>query len=504
MLRGRRVVPGAREKLAVLVLDIGSTTVRACTLDRLLVTGPIHARRLTVKKTGNSEVEYDAGEILQRSLEVLEEALNEDASTISGVAITNQRATAVVWDHRSGLPIGPALSWQDLRTSGTCMLLAHAGIRLAPNESGPKWAAIIAASGRARSADLRCGTLDSWLINRLSEGMTHSIDASNAAMTGVTTPDVTLWDEEILTALGLSTAQLPQITDTSGRLATATGLSRRIPILASIGDQQSSLIGQGGSSPGSLKLTLGTGGMLDATLGSTRPTFLRRGPGGSYPVVVQRRQHTTSWGLEAVALNAGSALDWICGVLGGGASAASAQEMAAAASTNHTPTFIPALTGLGSPLWDFGARGTFLGIHPETKREEMIRSVLLGVAQRSGDLLDAVVADSDLPFDTLSIDGKLSLSNVVCQEVADAVGITVVRTPYTEATTIGSGALALLDAGEIEHLPTMSDLAASPGTVRYEPAHPRHSVEHRATRCDWSAAVERARGQIPALSLIGF
>jgi glycerol kinase len=278
-------------------------------------------------------------------------------------------------------------------------------------------------------------------------------------------------------------------------LGPADALDGAPPIAALVGDQQASLAGQGAVHPGLAKITFGTGGMLDVCVGPDRPLNARQGGHGTFPIVAWRRGGTTTWGVEAVMLAAGTNVEWLRDDLGVIDTAEQSHEVAAACETSEGVVYVPALLGLGTPRWDYGARGTLLGITRGTGRPQLVRAVLEGVAHRGADLLEATEADTGLAIPRLRIDGGMSANPTFVQAVADATQRPVEVSPEREATTLGAGFLAGLAVGT---WPDWDELAATwrPTAV----VEPSRDLD----RDRWRQAVERAAGWEPDLSAISF
>jgi glycerol kinase len=292
---------------------------------------------------------------------------------------------------------------------------------------------------------------------------------------------------------------LPRIVDSSGPVGEASALAGAPPICGIVGDQQASLIGQGCTRPGLAKATFGTGGMLDLCTGA-RAGAETRGAAGTFPIVAWQRGGATTWGVEAVMLSAGTCIEWLRDDLGVLTSAEESAVVAAGAAEGGDVWFVPALLGMGTPVWDFGARGTLLGITRGTGRPELVRAVLEGVAHRGADLLEAAEADSGLGVGTLRIDGGMSANEVFVGALAEATGRPVEVSAELEATTLGAGFLAGLAVGTWAD---EDDVAAA--------YRPRAAVEptwdqptRSARRSRWLEARERSARTIPELSGIAF
>jgi glycerol kinase len=288
---------------------------------------------------------------------------------------------------------------------------------------------------------------------------------------------------------------LPRVVDSSGIVGTAGALDGSPPIAALAGDQQASLIGQGCVRPGLAKITFGTGAMLDVCVGADRPVSARQGRHGTFPIVAWRHQGATTWGVEAIMLAAGANVEWLRDDLGVIDTAEQSHEVAAGCETSEGVTYVPALLGLGTPQWDYGARGTLLGITRGTGRPQLVRAVLEGVAQRGADLVEAAEADTGLSLPRLRVDGGMSDNPTFVQAVADACQRPVEVSPEREATTLGAGFLAGLAVG------TWSDWDDLATTWR-----PRAVVEPSRSldRDRWRDALQRASGWEPDLSAINF
>ncbi len=476
---------------STLVIDVGTSGLRAAMVRPDGTVEHAHRVPLLPDSPAPGLVEFDPAGMERAVLEVAAAAVGE-GGVPAAVGIANQRASTIVWDRATGTPAGPGLGWQDLRTVGECLALQADGIRVAPNQSATKLAHLLDLADPDRGRDLCFGTVDTWVAWVLSGGAVHVTDASNAAITGLVTSDGSAWDQGVLDRLRIPRHVLPEIVDSTGVVGQATALPGAPPIAGIVGDQQSSLVGQCCVTPGTAKVTFGTGGMLDLCVGPARPGFATRGPAGAVPIVAWREAGRVTWGIEAVMLSAGTAVEWLRDDLGLIATASESADVAAAVDTTGDVWFVPALLGLGTPAWDFGARATFVGITRGTGRAEMVRAVLEGVAHRGADLVEAAEADSGLPIPIIRVDGGMSANGVFLQALADAAGRPVEVSPEPEATTLGAAYLAGAALGGA--WPALADLGG-----RWRPAR---VVEPKgpAARDRWRAAVERAKGWIPELS----
>ena len=479
---------------SILVVDIGTSGVRAGIVNQAAKVDHVHHREVLPETPAPGFVQFDAAAMAAGALDVARAVL-EEVGPVEAVGIANQRASTIVWDRASGEPVGPGIGWQDLRTASMCLELQGRGLRLAPNVSATKLAFLLDMADPDRTRDLCFGTVDSWIVWTLSGGALHITDATNAALTGLLHADGSGWAPHVLDALRIPAAVLPTIVDSTGIVGEASALPGAPPIAGIAGDQQASLVGQACTRPGSAKITFGTGGMLDLCVGKTRPAFEARGPGGCFPIVAWRRGGQLTWGVEAFMLTAGQAVEWLRDDVGLISSSAESDAVAASCPDTGDVWFVPALLGLGTPAWDFGARGTLVGLTRGTGRAEVVRAVLEGVAHRGADLVDAAEADGGQAIGALRVDGGMSANVTFLQALADATQRRVEVSPVPEATTLGAAFLAGMAtgiwAGE-------DDIAAT--------WSPRATIEPKATpdRDRWFAARDRARGWVPELSALDF
>jgi glycerol kinase len=489
--------------VSVLVVDVGTSGVRAAVVRPDGAVEHVHHVPVLPDTPFPGLVEFDPVAMADAVIEVASASLAQ-GGPVDAVGVANQRASTIVWERASGKPVGPGLGWQDLRTVGTCLELQARGIRVAPNASATKVAALLdlADPDRSRSerGELAFGTVDTWVAWTLSGGRLHITDASNAGVTGLVTPDGSGWDPRVLAELRIPEALLPTIVDSTGAMGSADILDGAPVIAGMAGDQQASLIGQGCTRPGLAKATFGTGGMLDQCVGPEPAVQATRGPAGTIPIIAWRRGGRVTWGVEAIMLSAGTCVEWLRDDLAIIDSAAESAEVAARCEDTGDVWFVPALLGLGTPVWDFGARGTFLGLTRGSGRPELVRAVLDGVAHRGADLLEAAESDSGLPIGSLRVDGGMSANPVFTQALADACGRTVEIAPVLEATTLGAAYLAGMAVGIWSG---EDDVAAAwkPSRV-VEPG--RDDDERSARRARWLEARSRSEATIPELSALDF
>ncbi|HET9692533.1 MAG TPA: FGGY-family carbohydrate kinase [Acidimicrobiales bacterium] len=483
--------------MSILVVDVGTSSVRAAIVRPDATVGDVARRPLPPIVPFEGLLEIDAAALATAVLDVAAEALAR-GGPVDAVGVTAQRASTIAWDAATGDPLGPGLGWQDLRTAGTCLELQGEGLRLSPNESATKAAWLLDTFDPDRRATTRIGTVDSWVVYTLTggaDGGVHVTDPSNAAVTGLLSGGRLEWRDEVLERLRIPRTALPTLVDSSGRVAPAAALPGAPPVCGIAGDQQASLIGQGCVRPGMAKATFGTGGMLDLCTGPGAPASTARSSAGCFPIVAWRRAGVTTWGVEALMLSAGSAVDWLVDDLGVLADAAESATVAATVADAGGLVFVPALSGLGTPHWDFGARGTLLGATRGAGRAQLVRAVLEGVAAAGADLVEAAEADAGVTIDALRVDGGMSANAVFVQALADACQRPVEVSPQLEATTLGAGYLAGMAVGTWRD---EDDVAAA--------WRPARTVEPASTpdRDRWAGAVERARRWYPELTALEF
>jgi glycerol kinase len=378
---------------------------------------------------------------------------------------------------------------------------AEHGWALAPNQSATKAAWLLTNTPDVAGRDVCVGTVDAWIAWTLSEGAVHVSDQTNASATttALRRVDGSAWNAEVCEVLGIPVETLPTVVDSIGVCAHATALPGAPPIAALIGDQQASLIGQGCVRPGQAKITFGTGGMLDLCTDGAVPTAARRHAGGTYPLPLWSHRGEVTWGVEGIMLSAGTNVEWLRDDLGLIDTAAASHDVASGCDDTDGVVFVPALLGLGTPRWDYGARGTLLGVTRGTTRAHVVRAVLEGVAHRGADLLDAARLDTGMDIVTVRVDGGMSRNPTFVQALADAAGCPIEVSPVAESTTIGAAFLAGLAVGVWADMADLDDLW-SPAAI----VEPRPSAATAATRERWQRAIDRAAGWIPELSALDF
>jgi glycerol kinase len=432
-------------------------------------------------------VEHDPEELWTSVLGAAEDALRAarlDARDLSAVGIANQRETTVVWERASGRPVHRAIVWQDRRTAERCkelpadLLRDRTGLVPDPYFSASKLEWILS---EREGSGLAFGTVDSWLVWRLTGGAKHVTDVSNASRTLLFDLRRLAWDPELLELFGVPESVLPEVVPSSGIVGEAELLGARLPVAGIAGDQQAALFGQACFRPGQAKATYGTGSFVLVNAGAY--------PGAPREGLVQ----TVAWrlgdrpavyALEGAVFVTGAALQWLRDGLGLIGDAAESEALAGALAGNDGVYFVPALTGLGSPHWVPEARGVIVGLDRGTSREHIVRAALEAIAYQVRDVLDAMGAELEL----LRADGGGAANRFLLQFQADVARLPVEVPAERETTALGAAALAGLAVGTWSDLGEIAE--AWRPAARYEPAMPPEEAERLVG--EWRAAVGRA------------
>ena len=489
--------------MSILVIDVGTSGLRAAVVTPDARVTALHHRSFAPSTPAPGLVEFDADEMARHVLEVAHLALRE-AGPVDGVGITAQRATTIAWSRSTGRALAPGIGWQDLRTVGDCIgLRLEHGLALAPNQTATKARWLLQNLGDHDRSDVCIGTVDSWIAWNLSgAARLHVTDHSNAAVTGLAsfTEGPPHWNERVSSLMGVDVSMLPDIVDSSGMIGEASALPGSPVIAALVGDQQASLMGQSCVTTGLAKCTFGTGGMFDMVTGDTPPLSPDRSSHGTFPIVAWSRSGRLTWGSEAIMLSAGSAVEWLVDDMGLAPSAAATHDIASTCPTAEGVFFVPALLGLATPHWDYGARGGIFGLTRGSTRAHIVRAVLEGIAHRGADLMEAALADHPLlSVDEIRIDGGMSQNPTFVAALATATGRPIGVSPVTEATTLGAAYLAGLSLGVWGDLADITHLWRPSSVVEPDP-----SIDRASWRGEWSEAVTRVEGWIPDLSALDF
>lgn len=422
----------------VLVIDLGTTSLRCSVID---ARGAVCARRQSVVAETRSDegLSWDGGALAAHVLRDVC-ALADDWAP-AGIAIANQRATALVWEAATSTVLGPVLSWSDGRTRELDRALRKQGVAVIPGLSASKWRWLLDRAdpdgARARAGELRVGTLETWLIWVLSQGTAHVSDHVNASHSGLFDLAALDWNRGLADDLGLHSLLLPQLVPCTPSGIEARAVPGCPPILAAIGDQQASLFGQECIAPGAAKITFGTSAVLNVVLG---PTPFANPSRAAFGNVALSTAEGVSYGAEAAVMSAGSALEWLArlGVL----PEAAAIDGLVTPDRRGAAIFVAALEGLGVPHWQPKARGSFFGLSGATGPGEMTRAVLDGIASATAEIVDHVEQATGRRLSAIGIDGGLTRSDAFCAILAATVDRPMHRAPDAEATTLGAALLA--------------------------------------------------------------
>ncbi len=489
----------------VMALDQGTTSSRAILFDRAGGVVAVQQQEFPQYFPKPGWVEHDANEIWASQLEAARGVLagaGAKAGDVAAIGITNQRETTVVWDRATGEPIHPAIVWQSRQTAPICEELrargledevrARTGLVIDAYFSATKIRFILdaveGAQARAERGELAFGTIDSWLLYRLTKGAVHATEPSNASRTLVYGIRDRAWDDTLLQALDLPHSLLPEVRDSSGVFGEADPewLGAAIPVAGIAGDQQAALFGQGCFAPGNAKNTYGTGCFLLMNTGEEAPTS----KSGLITTVAWGLDGVFDYALEGSIFVGGASVQWLRDGLGLVAHASETEAAANAVPDTGGVYLVPAFTGLGAPYWDERARGAMVGLTRGTTREHVIRATLESIAYQSRDVVDCLREDSGLPLETLRVDGGACENDFLMQFQADILGVPVERPKVLEVTALGAAALAGLAVG---FWSDRSELASvtSDGARCFEPG--MGADQREALYAGWKRAVDRAR-----------
>jgi glycerol kinase len=487
----------------ILSIDQGTTSSRAMLFDENGHASFTAQEEFTQHFPQDGWVEHDPEEIWETTLKVVREALQRahaDARSIAAIGITNQRETTLVWDRKSGKPIYNAIVWQDRRTAKYCetlrsrgmesMVTAKTGLLLDPYFSGTKVNWILdqvdGARERAERGDLLFGTVDCFLIWRLTDGEVHATDATNASRTLMFNIHQQSWDQELLELLAIPPAMLPRVLDCADDygITSKALLDAEIPLAGVAGDQQAALIGQACFEPGMIKSTYGTGCFMILNTGEQALVSNNK----LLTTVGYRLDGKTTYALEGSIFVAGAAVQWLRDGIGIIDTAHQTEAMAESLDSNNGVYLVPAFTGLGAPHWDPDARGAIFGITRDTGPAELVRATLESVCYQTFDLLEAKRRDGLKPT-RLRIDGGMVQNNWLCQFLADTLDIVVERPAVTETTALGAAYLAGLQIGLFASL---DDIAQHWQAEReFDPA--MESSHRNLLLADWHEAVIKVK-----------
>jgi glycerol kinase len=478
---------------AVLALDQGTTGSTALVVDgggRVLGRG---YHELTQHFPEAGWVEHDPEEIWAITLAAGRDALAGSRVAIEDVVaigITNQRETAVLWDRRTGVPLHRAIVWQDRRTAARCreldadLIRERTGLVPDPYFSATKLEWLLARTAPVEASHAAFGTVDSWLVHRLTAGRAHVTDPTNASRTMLYDIERGAWDEELLRLFGVPREVLPEVRPSSGVFGTADRrwFGRELPVAGIAGDQQAALFGQGCVAPGTAKNTYGTGAFVLLNTGSRRP----RSTSGLLSTVACDARGGRAFALEGSILIAGAAVQWLRDGLGVIADASETEPLARSVRDTGGVVFVPAFAGLGAPHWEAEARGTIVGITRGTTTAHLARAALESMAFATREVLVAMTADTGLTLADLKVDGGATANDWLMQCQADVLGVPVRRPDALESTALGAAGLAGLATGVWR---SADELAAVRHYDTFEPG----PMPEAAWR-EWQRAVRTALG----------
>lgn len=498
----------------ILAIDQGTTGSTALVVDpRGAVVGRGYSE-ITQHYPRPGWVEHDPEEIWRKTLAAIrdaEVAARVEPRDIVGIGITNQRETTVLWDARTGHPVHPAIVWQCRRTAAMCDSLIQdglqpwfaerTGLRIDAYFSGTKIRWLLEnvpdLRRRAESGEIRFGTIDSFLIWKLSGGEVHATDYTNASRTLLFNINSLRWDEQILERMRIPPEILPRVVPSSARIGATVEIrcaaedggkvviADGTPIAAAAGDQQAALFGQTCFNPGMIKTTYGTGAFLLMNTGE-KPVFSRR---GLLTTIAWGIDGKVEYAIEGSLFIAGASIQWLRDELGLLKTSAESESVAASVPDSGGVYFVPAFVGLGAPHWDMYARGTIIGLTRGSSRAHLVRSALESIAYQTRDVVTAMTAESGTGLAEIRIDGGAAANNLLAQFQADILGASVVRPRVTETTALGAAYLAGLAVG----LWRRSDLAGLwQMDRRFVPTMPEDRREELYR--GWLRAVDRARG----------
>ena len=495
--------PGSTNKF-ILALDAGTTSSRSLLFDATGRVVALAQREFTQHFPQPGWVEHDAIEIWESQRQTIAEALraaNATARDIAAVGITNQRETTVLWDRATAQPVSPAIVWQDRRTASECERMraagqeaeigARTGLRLDPYFSATKLAWLLdhvpGARARAQRGELAFGTIDSWLLYKLTGHRRHVTDITNASRTLLMDLRSGNWADRLLELFDLPPECLPGIVDSCLDPASAVEIELegvKLPVTGIAGDQQAALFGQACFRPGMAKNTYGTGCFALMNTGDSPQTSRHR-----LLTTVAWRRGTCQYALEGGVFMGGATVQWLRDGLGMIRRSDEIEALASSVPDTGDVYLVPAFAGLGAPQWDAAARGAIVGLTRGTTRAHVARAALESIAFQTADLIEAMQQDAGQPLSELRVDGGAARNDLLLQFQADLLGVPVLRPVNTETTAFGAAALAGLGVGfwrSQEELAALWTLEK-----RFEPRMARDVAARRRAR--WTQAVERSR-----------
>ncbi len=484
----------------IIALDQGTTSSRAILFDcqgTALFTSQREFRQIFPKP---GWVEHDPNEIWQSQLDAVRDVIDRSPGEVAAIGIANQRETIVAWDRSTGEAVHNAIVWQDRRTTDFCETLIARGLtELVQNKTGLVIDAYFSASkirwlldnvrglrDRASRGEIAIGTIDSWLLYKLTGGRVFATDVTNASRTMLFDIHAMQWDEELLELFSVPRDTLPEVRASSDYFGeTSRNLfGRGIPITGIAGDQQAALFGQRCFTPGAAKNTYGTGCFLLMNSGIAAPVSRNK----LLSTVAWKLKGQTQYALEGSVFIGGAVVQWLRDGLGIIKSAAEVEALAASVPDSGDVYLVPAFAGLGAPHWDQRARGSIAGLTRGTTAAHLARAAIEAIAFQVADVLDVMMVDSGAQLRELRVDGGASANALLMQFQADLLGVSVVRPSVTETTALGAALLAGLGSGLFKSQSELAELSFP--ETRFAPRMPRDEVDRRRSR--WNEALKRS------------
>ena len=489
----------------ILALDQGTTSSRALLFDHNGNIRSIAQKEFTQIFPKPGWVEHDPREIWSSQVAVAAEAMSKisiNGSYLKGIGITNQRETTIIWDKNTGEPIYNAIVWQDRRTSALCdelkakgysdSIRAKTGLVIDAYFSGSKIKWILDnvedARNKAKKGELAFGTIDTWLVWKLTQGRTHVTDVTNASRTMLFNINTLEWDAELLKLFDIPIEMMPRVASSSEiyDYTNTTFFASKVPIGGIAGDQQAALFGQMCVDEGMVKNTYGTGCFILKNTGN-KPFISKN---NLITTVAWQINGQTTYALEGSIFNGGAVVQWLRDGLGIINSSAEVESLAAQVEDNGDMFFVPSFTGMGAPYWDQYARGLMVGITRGTNRAHIARAALEGIAYQSMDVIGAMESDTGMKITELRVDGGASANNLLMQFQSDMLRVPVIRPKIIETTALGAAYLAGLSTGFWKNIDELKMQWQQ--NCRFIPK--LENEKSRKLKTKWLDAVERAKG----------
>lgn len=477
----------------VVAIDQGTTSCRAVAFDEYLNIVFSAQKEFTQYFPKPGWVEHDALEIWDVQEEVLKIVLDHvGPAKVAAIGITNQRETTILWDKESGAPLDHAIVWQDRRTSSMCeairtpdlefLIRDRTGLRLDPYFSGTKIKWLLDNNADRSVQNILFGTVDTWLLWKMTGGKVHATDPTNASRTMLYDINTGQWDHDLVSILQVPLEILPEVLPNDSTFGYYYYAGLEIPILSILGDQQAALFGQLCTEIGQVKNTYGTGCFMLMNTGKNKV----KSDYNLLSTIAWRMNGETTYALEGSVFIAGAAIQWLRDGLKILSNASQSEEMARHSSTDSDVVFVPAFVGLGAPYWRSDVRGAIFGLTRDTSREDIVRAALESLAFQTKDVLDSMVTDSSIDVRTLKVDGGACQNDYLMQFQADILDVLVDRPIVVESTAVGTAMMAGVNAG----IWTMEDLSSIKKSNKiFSSKIPNEERDRRYS--SWKNAIER-------------